>query len=250
MADNKPILICGRNSVKEAIRTDRVKRIMLNNGFHDHEILQLIEEKKISFVFVNPKELDRLSNAMVHQGIVAEIKPYLYSSLEEIIYLSKKVDYPIVIILDGINDSHNFGAILRSAEIFGATGVIISKHHQVPLNATVGKTSAGAINYVPVAQVNNLTNAISKLKENGFWIVSSDGSGESNYDDISYDFPTVLVIGSEGEGVSRLVLKNSDYIVKIPMSGEVNSLNASVAAGILMSEINRQCRKRMKNSMH
>ena len=247
MAESKPILICGRNPVKEAIRTKRVNKVVVSNGFHDHEILNLIEANHLPLTYLNPKELDRLSNNMIHQGIIAEVKPYLYSSLEELIHLSKRADHPVVIILDGINDPHNFGAILRSAEIFGVTGIIISKHNQVPLNATVGKTSAGAINYVPVAMVNNINNAIETLKDNGFWIVSSDGSGERNYDDIDYDFPTVLIIGSEGDGISNLTLKKSDYIVKIPMCGKVNSLNASVAAGILMSEINRQWRGRKKN---
>ena len=141
--------------------------------------------------------------------------------------------------LDGINDTHNLGAILRSCYVFDVAGIIIGKHNQVPLNATVAKASAGAINYVPVCLVNNLNQAISRLKEEGYWIVSTDGSGTSNYQDIKYDFKVVLVIGSEGMGVSKLVLKNSDYIVKIPQYGHVNSLNASVAAGILLSEIRR-----------
>ena len=131
--------------------------------------------------------------------------------------------------LDGIVDPHNFGAILRCCDIFGVVGVIISKHNQVPLNGTVTKTSAGAINYVPVVAVSNLNNAIRMLKEAGFWIVSSSGNAETNYQDLKYDFPTVLVIGNEGDGVSQLVIKNSDYLVKIPMYGKVNSLNDSVA---------------------
>lgn len=244
MTDSKTNLICGRNPAKEALRAGRVKRVIVNNGFHDLDILKMVEKAKLPLKSISNIEMDKLANNMVHQGIIVEIKPYSYSSLEEIIHKCKKVDSPVVIILDGINDPHNFGAILRSAEIFGVNGIIVSKHNQVPLNATVAKTSAGAINFVPVAMVSNLNNAIQTLKDCGFWIVSSDGSGESNYDDINYDFPTVLIIGSEGKGISNLVLRNSDYIVKIPMSGQVNSLNASVAAGILMSEINRQWRKR------
>ena len=144
---------------------------------------------------------------------------------------------PVVVLLDGINDPHNLGAILRSADIFGVSGVIIPKHNQVMLNATVAKTSAGAINFVPVAIANNLNQVISLMKKKGFWIVSSDGSATQNYQDIKYDFPVGLVVGSEGEGISSLVLKNSDYIVKIPMYGKVNSLNASVATGIFLSYI-------------
>ena len=142
-----------------------------------------------------------------------------------------------MVLLDGINDPHNLGAILRSCDVFGVCGVIMPKHNQVMLNATVAKTSAGAINFVPVALVSNLNNAINTLKENGFWIVASDGSGKDNFQEVKYDFPTALVVGSEGQGVSQLVLKNSDFIVKIPMYGKVNSLNASVAAGIFLAEI-------------
>ena len=150
---------------------------------------------------------------------------------------ANKQEKPLIVILDGINDPHNLGAILRCGDVFNVTGVLIPKHNQVPLNATVAKTSAGAINYVPVALVGNLNQTIEKLKENGFWIVSTDGSGSYNYQDLKYDFKVALVIGSEGQGVSRLVLNNSDYVVKIPQFGHVNSLNASVAAGILLAKI-------------
>ena len=173
----------------------------------------------------------------VHQGLVAEIKPYEYCSLEEIIHLGKKKENPVIVMLDGINDPHNLGAIMRSCDVFDVVGIIVKKVNQVSLNSTVAKTSAGAINYVKVAQVANLNNAIQNLKENGYWVVSTDGSGKYNYQDLKYDFPVVLVIGSEGNGVSPLVLKNSDYIVKIPMFGHVNSLNASVATAIILSRI-------------
>ena len=177
----------------------------------------------------------------VHQGVAAIIKPYQYVSVEEIINAPSKIEGkpPVILMLDGINDPHNLGAILRSADIFGVSGVIIPKHNQVMLNATVAKTSAGAINFVPVAIANNLNQVISLMKKKGFWIVSSDGSATQNYQDIVYDFPVGLVVGSEGEGISPLVLKNSDYIVKIPMYGKVNSLNASVAAGIFLSYIRK-----------
>ena len=146
-------------------------------------------------------------------------------------------DKSIIVILDGINDPHNLGAILRCCDVFNVSGVLIPKHNQVPLTATVAKTSAGAINYVPVALVGNLNQTIEKLKEEGFWIVSTDGSATIDYQSLKYDFNVALVIGSEGQGVSRLVLKNSDYVVKIPQYGHVNSLNASVATGILLAKI-------------
>lgn len=229
-------LIFGRNPVREALRAKRVISISMINGFSDKETLDLIKLQNIKCKYVSSGELDNICHG-VHQGIMAVAKPYEYIDLNEIIRRSKKVEVPIVVLLDGINDPHNLGAILRSADVFNASGVVISRYNQVPLNATVAKTSAGAINFVPVAMVSNLNQAIEKLKENGFWVVATDGAGTINYQDLKYDFPVALVIGSEGEGVSKLVLKNSDYIVKIPQSGHVNSLNASVAAGILLSRI-------------
>lgn len=229
-------LIFGRNPVKEALRANRVIKIFIVPNFSDKEINLLLQEKKPYIKVVSSNELDNMSHG-VHQGIVAEVKPYEYLDLEEIIRRSRKVEVPIVVILDGINDTHNLGAILRSCDVFNVTGVLIPKHNQVPLNATVAKSSAGAINFVPVAQVSSLNQTIQKLKDNGFWVVSTDGSAKLDYNQITYDFPVALVIGSEGKGVSSLIIKNSDYVVKIPQYGHVNSLNASVAAGILLAKI-------------
>jgi len=229
-------LIYGRNPVKEAIFSGQVTKLYISQSVKDHSLAELAISKKISPIFLNQNELDALF-PNVNQGVVAVVKRYEYQSLDNLFSHIKNVDHPIVVILDGINDPQNFGAILRSCDIFHVSGVIIPKHHQVPLNATVAKTSAGAINYVPVVLVSNLNNAIRSLKEKGFWVVSTDGAGTVNYNEISYDFPTALVIGSEGNGISQLVLKNSDYIVKIPLLGHLNSLNASVATGILLARI-------------
>lgn len=229
-------LIFGRNPVKEALRANRVTKVFIVNNFSDKEINLLLQEKKPYIKVVSTNELDSKTHG-VHQGIMAEIKPYEYLDLDEIIRRSRKIDVPVIVILDGINDTHNLGAILRSCDVFNVTGVLIPKHNQVPLNATVAKSSAGAINFVPVAQVSSLNQTIQKLKDNGFWIVSTDGSAKLSYNDITYDFPVALVIGSEGKGVSSLIIKNSDYVVKIPQYGHVNSLNASVAAGILLARI-------------
>ena len=229
-------LIYGRNPVKEALRSKRVKTIYLANGFSNNEVLSLIYDNHINVTYKSVKELDSMTQG-VHQGVAAIIRDYEYYSLESILDRANKQEKPLIVILDGINDPHNLGAILRCGDVFNVTGVLIPKHNQVPLNATVAKTSAGAINYVPVALVGNLNQTIEKLKENGFWIVSTDGSGSYNYQDLKYDFKVALVIGSEGQGVSRLVLNNSDYVVKIPQFGHVNSLNASVAAGILLAKI-------------
>ena len=229
-------LIFGRNPVKEALRANRVSKIFITNNFSDKEINLLLQEKKPYIKVVSNTELDAKTHG-VHQGIMAEIKPYEYLDLNEIIRRSRKVEVPIIVILDGINDTHNLGAILRSCDVFNVSGVLIPKHNRVPLNATVAKSSAGAINYVPVAQIGSIQQTIQKLKDNGFWIVSTDGNAKIDYQQIKYDFPVALVIGSEGKGVSQLVIKNSDYVVKIPQYGHVNSLNASVAAGILLAKI-------------
>ena len=238
MAIDKNNLIYGRNPIREALKANKVVSLYMINNFSHQEILDLIEKSHVKVNYISSKELDNICGG-VHQGIAAVIKPYSYASVEEIINMPSKIEGkpPVVLLLDGINDPHNLGAILRSADIFGVSGVIIPKHNQVMLNATVAKTSAGAINFVPVAIANNLNQVISLMKKKGFWIVSSDGSATQNYQDIKYDFPVGLVVGSEGEGISSLVLKNSDYIVKIPMYGKVNSLNASVAAGIFLSYI-------------
>ena len=229
-------LIFGRNPVKEALRANRVTRIYIANGFSDREINLLLQEKKPYIKVVSSGELDNKCNG-VHQGIMAEIKPYEYIDLEEIIRRSKKEEVPVIVLLDGINDTHNLGAILRSCDVFKVSGVLIPKHNQVPLNATVAKSSAGAINFVPVALISSVHQTLERLKNEGFWIVSTDGSAKIDYNQIKYDFPTVLIIGSEGKGVSPLIIKNSDYVVKIPQYGHVNSLNASVAAGILLAKI-------------
>ena len=231
-------LIYGKNPVIEAIRAKKALKVFLVSNFSDQKILNLIKENHLNVSYINPNEMDKMCDG-VHQGVAAELKPYQTVSLEEIILKAKKKDKKIIVMLDGIEDPHNLGAILRSADVFEASGIILPKHNSVSLNATVAKTSAGAINYVSVAVVNNLNQAISKLKEEGYWVVATDGSAEISYSSIKYDFPVVVVIGSEGKGVSPLVLKNSDYIVKIPQFGHVNSLNASVAAGILLAEVHK-----------
>ena len=238
MNAEKHNLIYGRNPVKEAIKKGIVLKLFLTTNFKNHTILDLLNNPKFDIQYISNAEMNNLATG-ANQGVAAYIKNIEYYSLESVIQLSKKETNPIILMLDGINDPHNFGAIIRCADVFGVKGIIISKHNQVPLNATVAKTSAGAINYVPICMVNNLNSAIQTLKDNGFWIVSSDGSASSSYLDLKYDFPTCLIIGSEGFGVSKLVLKNSDYVVKIPQYGQVNSLNASVACGILLAGIKR-----------
>ena len=235
--DNLTNFIYGRNAVKEAIVANRVLKVFVSNSFHDQAVSKLLREHVIPQVVRHNNELNDLAQGGVHQGIVAVIKPYEFTPLDKILDSCQKTKKPILVLLDGVVDPHNLGAILRCCDIFGVNGLLIGKHDQVGLNATVAKTSAGAINYVPVAQVGNLNQTLNLLKEKGFWIVAADGNCDKSYLDLDYDFPTVLVIGNEGDGISPLVLKNSDFVVKIPMYGKVNSLNASVAAGIFLAKI-------------
>ncbi len=235
--------IYGRNTVIDALKYIKVYHLYLLEGFKDKYIFSLINEKHISYSFVDINKLRQLSNNNNHQGIVAEVDKFSYSSLDDIISYSKQFKNPIILILDEINDPMNFGAIIRSADAFKVAGIIIKKHNQVGVTPVVYKASTGAINHIKIAVVSNLNQTLEKLHKNGFWSVAADGSGKTNYEELDYNFPCALIIGSEGYGISNLVLTNSDYIVKINMYGHVNCLNASVATGILLSYI------RLKNKI-
>lgn len=228
--------IYGRNTVKSALKEGKVTKLYLLSTIRDREIEQECDKKGIKITYKTIKELDQMSSG-VHQGIIAEVVNYEFVNLDYLIQKAMKEEYPLLVLLDGIKDPHNLGAIMRSCDAFGAQGIIVGKHNQVGLTATVAKVSTGAIDHVRVAQVGNLNQAIKTLKEAGFWIVSSDGSAKQDYRQVDYKCPIVLVVGSEGEGISHLVLANSDFVVKIPMCGSVNSLNASVAAAIFLAEI-------------
>ena len=229
--------IYGRLPSLNVLSTDRVKTVYLQSNFNDEKILSAISKKGITPKHVDLTTLNRMSGNGNHQGIIVETFPHEYSSLEEIIKFSKQKEQPLILILDEIEDPQNFGAILRSADAFSVDGVIIKSKNQVPLNWTVAKVSTGAIEYVKVAQVSNLNNVIKVLKENGFWIYAADGSGKDSYEKVDYSWSVALIVGSEGRGISQLVMKNSDFIIKIPMTGHVNSLNVSVSTGILLSRI-------------
>ncbi|MFA5480991.1 MAG: 23S rRNA (guanosine(2251)-2'-O)-methyltransferase RlmB [Bacilli bacterium] len=230
-------LIYGRNSVLSSLGENRVEKIFLDNDFDNHDILKIITRKKIAIERVNREKLEQLSNHGIHQGIAALVLDFRYYSLDEILESCRYKKYPLIVILDELKDPHNLGAIIRTCDAFDVDGIIIKKYEQVPLNATVAKVSTGAIDFVKVAVVSNLSNVLNKLKEAGFWIIASDGQGDASYRDIDYLRSIALILGSEGKGVSRLLLERSDYVVKVPMLGHVNSLNVSVAAGILLSEI-------------
>lgn len=232
-----PKYIYGRNPVIDAIKTKIANKVFLANNSSCREIEELSKKKNINVARISNDELFSLVHNQHHQGAVAEIKSFNYSTIDEVIEYSKKDQYPLILILDGIEDPQNFGSIIRNADAFGVAGIIIKKNRQVDVNPTVYKVSTGAILHVKIAMVSNLSQAIQSLKKVKFWVIASDGSAKQTYQEIDYKMPCALIIGSEGFGISQLVLKNSDYVVKIPMRGHVNSLNASVASGILLANI-------------
>lgn len=245
MIENDKQLIMGKNPIIEAIQSERpINKIYIAEGMNSsslNNLLSIIKEKKLVVQYVPRKKLDQLTDGGNHQGIVAEVAPYDYSDLYDLISDIKRTkSLPFVVMLDGIEDPHNLGSILRTADVTGVDGVIIPNRRSVGLTSTVAKTSAGAIEYVPVARVVNLAQTIEFLKSEGFWIIGTDAFAEQAYSELGYNLPICLVIGSEGKGIARLIKEKCDFFVKLPMSGHVNSLNASVAAGIIMYEIYRQ----------
>ena len=229
--------VYGRLPSLNCLEAQTAKLIYIQRNFSDTRILDMAKKTKTPIKYVEAGELNKMAHGGNHQGVIVEVEEYKYSTLEEIILSAKDKPQPLILILDGVEDPHNFGAIIRSADAFGVDGIIIKNRNQVPVNMTVSKVSTGAINNVKIAQVSNLSNAISTLKDNGYWIYASDGSAKDSYADVKYDGAICLIMGSEGEGISKLVLRNSDFIIKIPMSGHVNSLNVSVATGILLARI-------------
>lgn len=237
-------LIEGRNPVIEAIRAGKpIDKLYILDGCNDGPVATIKREAKKKDIFVKyvaKERLDQLSETGKHQGVIAYTAAYEYSELEDIFALAqKRNESPFMIILDNIEDPHNLGAIIRTANLAGAHGVIIPKNRAVGLTATVAKASAGAINYTPVVRVTNLVRTITELKKQGMWFVCADMDGTLMYD-LDLKGSIGLVIGNEGEGVSRLVKENCDMIASIPMKGDIDSLNASVACGVLSYEILRQ----------
>ncbi len=236
-------VICGRNPVIEALKsgTPRLDAIYINGfGGSLNLIRNLAKENNVVVKDAQEQKLNQLSGGASHQGVAASVACGEYASVEDILNIShQKGTKPFIIICDEIEDPHNLGAIIRTAEAAGADGIIIPKRRSASLNATVFKTSAGAASYVPVARVANLASCIDVLKENGIWVYGTDASG-SDYDKTDFTGSCALVIGSEGFGISRLIRKKCDFMVKLPMHGKINSLNASVAAGIFMYEVLRQ----------
>lgn len=236
--------IIGRNPVLEAIKSGRsIDKIFLKKGKYEGSIVPVVKKAKNAGIIiqeVDKAKLDQLAEGGNHQGIIALVSAYEYVSVNDILKRAAgKGEAPFVIICDKITDPHNLGAIIRTANCAGVHGIIIPKRNSVGINSIVAKTSAGAAEYTPVAKVTNIANTIEELKKEGMWFVAADMDGESMYD-INLTGSLGIVIGSEGDGISRLVREKCDFIASIPMKGEINSLNASVAAGILTYEAVRQ----------
>ena len=234
----------GRNAVLEAFRSGKcVDKLFILDGCQDGPVRTIAREARKTDTIINyvsKERLDQLSETHAHQGVIAQVAAYDYSTVDEILARAEeKGEAPFLIILDNVEDPHNLGAIIRTANLAGAHGVIIPKRRAVGLTSTVAKTSAGAINYTPVAKVTNIVRTIEELKEKGIWFVCADMGGETMYD-LDLTGPMGRVIGNEGEGVSRLVREACDFTASIPMKGDIDSLNASVAAGVLAYEIVRQ----------
>lgn len=234
----------GRNAVMEAFRAGRpVDKLYVLDGCQDgpvRSITRIARKNDTIINYVSKDRLDQLSETGTHQGVIAQVAAYEYASVEDILKKAEeKGEPPFIILLDNIEDPHNLGAIIRTANLAGAHGVVIPKRRAVGLTATVARTSAGALNYTPVAKVTNLGKTIDELKEKGMWFVCADMDGTNMYQ-LDLKGPMGLVIGNEGEGISPLVKKKCDFVASIPMKGDIDSLNASVAAGILAFEIAHQ----------
>ncbi len=235
-------LIIGRNAVMEALKSDKtIEALYVTKGQREgsiNAILSLAKENRVVIKEVDKKKLDSMSNGEVHQGAIAVITPYKYFEIKDILDAAKeKGESPFIVILDELEDPHNLGSIIRTAETCGVHGIIIPKRRNVGVTPTVYKSSVGAVEHVKIAKVTNIKATIDELKEEGIWVYGADIEGKEYSYEVDFSGPCALIIGSEGRGISKLTLKKCDKLVKIPMIGRINSLNASVAGGIMMYEV-------------
>ena len=229
------MIVYGKNVIREIIYNQReIYKLYLDNKFKDFKFLKFLESKQINYETVAKDKLNELTNNALHQGVVADVKPYEYIQIENIVDANKKQN---LIILDEISDPHNLGAILRTAEAAGIDGIVVATRNQVPLNATVAKVSSGAIEHVPVIQAANLIDLIKYLKNNKFIIVGTAGDANLEYNDLPKTQSIAVILGSEGEGMRSQIKQACDLLVKIPMYGKINSLNVSVAGALIMYEM-------------
>lgn len=243
--------IAGRNSILEALNSGRsINRILMAKGERQGSILQILalaKEKGLVVQEVDKARLDVLTGGLRHQGVAASVAPVDYVELDEIIArASEQGEQAFLVLLDELEDPHNVGAILRTAEAAGVHGVLMPKRRSCPLSGTVAKTSAGAVEYVPVARIGNVVQTIKQLQKQGFWVVGADMSGGNDFFEEDLSGPIVIVIGSEGQGLGRLVKESCDLLVRIPMQGKISSLNASVACSLLLYEVLKQRRVKAK----
>ena len=235
----------GRNAVIELLESDKdINKIYITKGEQKgsiNKIIAMANEKKVIIVEKDKRQMDLMAQTENHQGVIAIVPPFEYSEIEDILELAKiKNEKPFILILDGIEDTHNLGAIIRTAEIAGVHGIIIPKRRAASVNSTVSKVSCGAVQYMKIARVNNISDSINKLKENGVWVCGTAVDAKSYYFEQDFKEPIAIVIGNEGKGMSQLVKKNCDFLVKIPMKGKIQSLNASVSTGIVVYEVLKQ----------
>ncbi|KHM51339.1 RNA methyltransferase [Anaerovibrio lipolyticus] len=237
-------MVAGRNAVMEALKGSRsVNKIMVAKGSNEgsiKEIIAVAKEKGVNIMYMERSKIDSMARGIRHQGVLAQVAPVQYVELEDILQIARdKNEPPFILLLDELEDPHNLGALLRTADAAGVHGVLIPKRRSVPLSATVAKTSAGAVEYVPVARIGNMVQTIRRLKDEGLWVAAADMDG-TDYYEADMTGPLLLIVGSEGHGVGRLVKEQCDFVVRIPMMGKINSLNASVAGSILMYEAMKQ----------
>ena len=235
----------GRNAVLELLESDRdINKIYITKGERQGSIKKIIaiaNEKKIIVVEKDKNQMDQMAGSENYQGVIAIVPPYEYAQVEDILNVAKEKDEaPFILILDGIEDTHNLGAIIRTAETAGVHGIIIPKRRAASVNSTVSKVASGALEHMKIARVNNITDTINKLKENNIWICGTTIDSEKYYYDQDFTMPVAIVIGNEAKGISDLVKKNCDFLVKIPMKGKITSLNASVSTGIVVYEVLKQ----------
>lgn len=243
--------IVGRNPVLELLKSDKqIDKLYIQNGdLHGsiNKIIGIAKSRNIIIQQVDRAKLDSMANGNAHQGVAALVTGYEYSTIEKILGKAKsKNEAPFILVLDGIEDTHNLGAIIRTAECAGVHGIIIPKRRAAMVNQTVYKSSAGAVEHMLVANVNNISSAIDELKKNGIWVYGADMDGKDYYFNTSLEGPIALVIGNEGKGLSRLVKERCDFLIKIPMLGKISSLNASAAASVLIYEVVKQNHERGK----
>lgn len=229
--------IFGKNTIESFIESKSIIEVFIAQNFVDEKILKKLRQNNIKVSVKDKNFLDKITQFGKHQGIAASIKSFEYASINDIIQLGKKKKYPFIVALDGVEDPHNVGAIIRTCEAFSVDGIILPKHNSCPLNATVAKVSTGALANIKIAQVTNLTQTLKDLKKAGYWVYAAEAFNSQPYENLDYKSPVVLVVGSEGFGISRLVKEQADFNIKIQMSGKVNSLNVSVATAILVSHI-------------